>query len=81
MGFRAPAMRQQFLDAGRRLGGQTVQNVLQVHIRIMAIEFGRLDQAHQSSRTLAGAETSREQPVAATEGDGANPVLQPVRKC
>ncbi len=44
----------------------------------MAIEFGRLDQAHDRSRTLTRPQRSGKQPVLATERDRTHLVLDPV---
>ena len=52
---RLPAMRQQLLDLTCPPRRQTSENVLQVGIRIMRVELGRLDQAHQRSSAFATA--------------------------
>lgn len=44
----------------------------------MSVHAGRLNQAHHGSRTLPGAKAPSKQPVAASNGDGANLVLNPV---
>ena len=46
-------MRQQFLNLTCPLRAQASENVLQVGIRIMPVELGRLDQAHQRSSAFA----------------------------
>ena len=52
---RLPAMRQQFLNITCPLRRQASKNVLQISIRIMPVELGRLDQAHQRSSAFATA--------------------------
>ena len=47
-------MRQQFADPTVWLSRQSRQDVFQIEERIMAIEFGRLDQAHDSGSPFAG---------------------------
>ncbi len=51
-----PAMREQFGDVGRFVGRQSREDVFQIGVRIVPIELGRLDQAHDGSRTLTGAQ-------------------------
>lgn len=65
-------MGQQFPDPGGRLRGQAREYVLQISIRIVAIEFGRLDQGHDSRRTLSRTQRTGEQPIVAANGDGPN---------
>ena len=55
-GQRTPAVRQQFNDAAVGPGGQFVHHVLEVGVRVMTIEFGRLDQAHDGGGALARSE-------------------------
>lgn len=45
-------MRQQFLDTTGRLCRQSLQDVLQVSIGVMAIQLCRLDETHDGSRAL-----------------------------
>ena len=52
---RLPSMRQQLPNLTRPLHRQASKNVLQISIRIMPVELGRLDQAHQRSSALATA--------------------------
>ena len=47
-------------------------------VRIVAVELGRLDQAHDDGGTLSSTERSGKEPVRAPEGDGSDPVLEPV---
>src|SRR3990167_15853 len=71
-------MRQQFFDLAVLLRRQASQYILQIRIRIMPVELGTLNQAHHRSRTLARTQGAGEQPVVATDGDGANLILDPV---
>ena len=71
-------MRLQFLDAAVRLRGQTREHVLEVEVRIVPIELGRLHQTHDRSGALACLQTSRKQSVLAPERDGPDLVLDPV---
>ena len=50
---RPPAMRQQLLDPAGRLRRQPCQHVLEVCIRVMPVELGRLNQAHHRCGTLS----------------------------
>nr|CUV15818.1 protein of unknown function [Ralstonia solanacearum] len=52
----SPAMRKQFGDVGRFVGRQSREDVFQVGVRVMPVELGRLDQAHNGSRALTGAQ-------------------------
>lgn len=45
-------MRQQFLDPTGRLRGQPLQHVLEVGVRIVAIDVGRVHQAHDGCGPL-----------------------------
>ena len=58
-----PAMWQQFLDPTVELGRQSGQNVLEVGKGVMAVELGRLQQAHHHGGTLAGQLAAYEQPI------------------
>jgi hypothetical protein len=44
--------------------GQALQHVLEVRIRVMPIEPGALDQAHDGRCALAGPQRARKKPVA-----------------
>ena len=48
-----PLMRQQFLNVAILLRRQTHQDIFQIGVRIVAIELGRLNQAHDGRRPLA----------------------------
>ena len=71
-------MRQQFADAARALGGQPFEDVFEVSIGIVAIEPGRLNQAHDCGGTLSRPQRSRKQPIRAAQCDRADSVLDPV---
>lgn len=71
-------MRQQFFDLAVLLRRQASQHIFQVGIRIMPIELGALNQAHHRSGALARTQGACEQPVAATIGDRANLILDPI---
>ena len=51
-----PAMREQFGDVGRLVGRQSREDVFQIGVGIVPVELGRLDQAHDGSRALTGAQ-------------------------
>jgi hypothetical protein len=57
------AVRQQLLETASGLGRQTLQDIFEVAIRVVAVELRRLDQAHDSGSTLTGAQRSVEEPV------------------
>ena len=65
-------MRQQLIDVlvfGLRQPGQ---DILDVGVRIMPVELGRLNQAHYGGQALAGGERTREEPILALCGDPHN---------
>ena len=49
-------MRQQFPDPTLRLSRQAGEDILQIGEGLVAVEARRLDQAHDRSRALAGAQ-------------------------
>jgi len=71
-------MRQEFLDATGRLSRQSFEYVFEIAIRIVAIELGGLDQAHDHGRTASCAQRAGEQPVGSSQRDRADSVLDPV---
>src|SRR5438105_1981933 len=75
---RLPAVGQQLLDPAVQLRGQPREHVLEVDPRLVAIELGRLQQAHHDSSALAGQLASNEQPVAPTESPRPNSILDVV---
>lgn len=60
------------------LSWQPFQHVLQVGVRLVAIQLGALDQAHDGGSALATAQLPGEQPVGTSERPGADQVLDPV---
>jgi len=50
---RLPVVRQDIIDAPCRMGRQSIQYVFEIGIRIMAIELGRLNEAHDRRRAFA----------------------------
>ena len=54
-------------DFTRPLRWQVSEDIFQIVIRIMSIELGRLDQAHQRYRTFSTAQRVGKQPVLAYE--------------
>lgn len=71
-------MGQEFSDATSRLGGQPLQDISQVGIGLMPVQFGGLDQAHDSGSPLASPQAAGEQPIVATQGNRANAILDPI---
>ncbi len=61
-------MGQQLCDLAVLLCGQPHQDILEVGVRVMPVKPGALDQAHDGSGALAGAQRSGEQPVRAAHG-------------
>ena len=51
---REPPMRQKFVEVTCQSEWQSRQDVLQVGVRVVAIELGGLDEAHDDRRSLAG---------------------------
>lgn len=60
---------QEFSNVGGFVGWQSSKYVFQVDVGIMAVEFSRLQKAHDCGRTLAGAQRTREQPVRSSKSD------------
>ncbi len=56
-------MRQQFADPTCRLRGKALHHILQVRMRFVPVDPGRVHQAHDRRRPLAGAQRTGEQPV------------------
>ncbi len=59
-----PPMRQQLLDLAVQLRRQSREHVLQISPWLVAVELGRLQQAHHHRGPLAGQLAADEQPVA-----------------
>lgn len=68
-------MRQQLADLTGPVRGQSPQHFAQVGMRIVPMELGRLDQAHDGGRTLACQQRARKQPVLAPNRNGLHLVL------
>lgn len=51
-------MWQQFADPTIGLSRQAGQDVLEIEERVVAVQLGRLDQAHDSGRPFAGAQAA-----------------------
>src|SRR5262249_38758763 len=58
--------------------GSSLKDVFEVEIRIVAVEFGRLDQTHDDGSTLTGTQRAGKEPVGPAEGDWADPVFDVV---
>ena len=71
-------MRKQLVNQVRPVHRQPRQHILEVGIRIMSVEFGRLDQAHGRSRTLTCSQRARKQPIRAPKRNRPDLVLDPV---
>jgi len=69
---------QQLCDLAVLLRGQAGQHIFEIGIRVMPVEPGAVDQAHDGSGALAGAQGANKQPVASPNGDRADPVLDVV---
>ena len=53
-------MRQQLRDFAGWLSRQAIQHILEIGQRVDPVQFRRLNQAHDSRRPLAGAQTPGE---------------------
>lgn len=53
-----PTVRKQVAGSACWLGRQAGQDILQIDQRVMAIEFGRLDHAHDRGGAFGGEQTS-----------------------
>ena len=71
-------MRQRFPDPAVRMCGQSREHILQIRIRVVAVQFRRLHQTHDGGRPFAGPQGTREQPVVAAHGDGPDLLFAPV---
>ena len=60
---RSPPNRGKIIDATGRVSRQSFEHVLEVTIRIVTIEFGGLDQAHDDGCAPPRAQRPCEQPV------------------
>ena len=68
-------MRKQFLESTGRLRRQSLKHVLEIAIRIMSIELGGLDEAHDVGGALSGTKGSGKEPVRSAQGHGPDSVL------
>src|ERR1019366_4246158 len=75
---RLPPEGEQLLDPAVQRRRQAREDVLEVGPGFVPVELGRLQQAHDDSRPLAGQLAADEQPVAATKSPGPNSVLDVV---
>jgi hypothetical protein len=62
-----PAVREQFIESTGSLRREALKDVFEIPIRIVSYELGGLDEAHDRSGALAGAQRSCEEPVASAE--------------
>ena len=70
-------MRQEFGDQMVFVRGQALQHILEVSVRIVAVEPGALNQAHDGSRTPACPQEACEKPVLSPDGYGPGLVFCP----
>lgn len=71
-------MWQQCADIVRFVRRQTRKHVFQIGMRVVPIELGGLNQAHDRGGALPGPQRSREQPIATAYGPWAYLVLDPI---
>jgi len=62
-----PLMRQQLCNAASRVRRKPLENILQVRVRLVAVQTRRVHQAHDGRSSLAGAQAAGEQPVLSTD--------------
>jgi hypothetical protein len=74
-------MRQQVVDAAVEVGGQPLKDIAQVGPGFEPVELGRLHQAHDHGRTLAGEFAATEQPCAPAHGPGLDLAFEVVVVC
>ena len=73
-----PSMRQQFLEVASGLSWQAFEDVLQVSIGIVSVEFGGLYETHDVGGALASAQGPAEQPIRSSEGNWPDSVFDMV---
>jgi hypothetical protein len=56
-------MRKQFFKSAGGLSWETLEDVFEIAVRIMSVELRGLDEAHDGSGTLTGAQGPSEEPV------------------
>lgn len=57
-------MRQELVNPAVRMRRQTCEHVLQIRMRIMTVQRGGLNEAHDGRRTSARPQRSCEEPIA-----------------
>ena len=68
-------MRKKFFESTGGLSRKTFEDVFDVSIRVVPVELGGLDKAHDVGRSLAGTLGSGEEPVISAKGYRSDPVL------
>lgn len=58
-------MRQQLADAAGRLSRQSRQHILEVGVRVVPVEAGRLHETHDGRGALSGTQAAGKEPVLA----------------
>jgi hypothetical protein len=71
-------MWQQVFDPACRVGGQSLEDILQVRVGIVPVDACRVDQAHDRCGALARSQAAGEQPVAPSECNRSDLVLNPI---
>ena len=61
-----PDVRQQLVDVAGLVRWQSREHVLEIRVGVVAVEFGRLDEARDLSCALARQQCAGEQPIAAS---------------
>ena len=56
-------MREKFVEPAGGLCREALKDVFEIAMRIVAVQFGRLDETHDSRRALASPQGSCEEPV------------------
>src|SRR5262249_29510851 len=62
-----PTMRKKLVYTTRRMGRGELEHVLEITLRIVAVELGGLDEGHDYHGALAGAEQPGEYPIGSPE--------------
>lgn len=71
-------MRQQLFNPAVHVHRQPRHYIFQVRMRVVPIQFGRLNQAHHRRRPLASTQRARKQPVVPANRNWPNLVFDPV---
>jgi hypothetical protein len=74
-------MWQELVDSTVRVSRQSFEHVLEITVRIVAIEFSRLDQTHDDSGTLTRTQGAGEEPVRSPESNRSDSVFHVVVVC